>query len=234
EAYALDQLLLDANGQATAARVIPGAGGSATAFVNRQHVLFTRYGWTYEDAIVTELAGLLRARAGSDLAISEIISMIKEKSLQESAIDVRTIRAHAEDLFSEVRNRMATEVEDEKERAFQFLTDDELVVTENAMIASGSRGSRPLDEAQFVRYAPSLFLVRLVKEMPEVFLDGKVFRTPYNGVSSAAGKRQSVSQLTSLLADVAALAQQYEPGQLRLKRTRLSIQLLLDELAPER
>ncbi|MBV8931995.1 MAG: ATP-binding protein [Kutzneria sp.] len=234
EALSLGQRLLDANGKETAARVVPGSGGSATAFVNRRHALFVRFGWSYEDAIVTELAGLLRARAGSDLSASEIISMVKEKSMQDTAIDVRTIKTQAEDLLGEVRNRMASEIEDEPERAFQYLTDDELVATENAMIASGSRGSGPMDEAPFVRYAPSLFLVRLVEEMPEMFLDGKVFRSPYDGVTSAAGKRQSVSQVTSLLADVAALAQQYDPGELRLKRTRLSMQLLLDELAPER
>lgn len=233
EAIALRQTLFDAHGRRTAARVVPTFGGAATVFVDERHPLFVRYGWNHEDAIVTELTAFLGKHTEKDLSITEMVAMIKDKSLRDSAVDAATIRGQAEDLMTEVRRRMAAEVEEDPERAFQFLTADERVATENALIVGGERGAGLLEEAPFMRYVPAFFLVRLVELIPEAFLDGTVFRSPYEGIASAQGRRQAVYQVTSLLADVASLTQPHDPGEVRLKRARLSMQLLLDELAPE-
>lgn len=230
----VDGPLLDGHGKPTPAWVAPGSGGTATAFVDERHELFTRFGWGYEDAVVVELAGVLKARTEAKLSVAEIASMIKSSSLRDSAIDRATVANHSVDIADEIRRRMADRVRVDPERAFQWLNPDEVIATENAMIADGHRGTAALGtDAGFVLYAPALYLVRLLEEWPEVFLDGQVFRTPYEGLTSTAAQRHSLSRVTSLLSDVASASYQNDPGSIRLQRIRLSVLLLIDELASE-
>lgn len=226
--------LLDGHDKPTPAWVAPGSGGTATALVDEHHDLFTRFGWSHEDAIVVELAGVLKARTEAQLSIAEIATMIKSSSLRDSAIDRATVAIQAVDVLDEVRRRMADRVRTDPERAYQWLNPDEVIATENAMIADGHRGTTTLGtDAAFVSYAPALYLVRLLEEWPEVFLDGKVFRSPHDGLTSTAAQRHSLSRVTSLLSDVASASYQSDPGSVRLQRIRLSVLLLTDELAPE-
>jgi hypothetical protein len=226
--------VLNSHGRPTPAWIAPGPGGTATAVLDQQHELFTRFGWSYEDAVVVELAGILKARTDAKLSVAEIASLIKSASLRDSAIDRRTVASHAMDILGEVRRRMSDRVRTDPERAFQWLNPDEVTAAENAMIADGHRVSGALgSDADFVLYAPALYLVRLLEEWPEAFLDGKVFVATYDGLASIPARRHSLSRVTSLLSDVASASYQNDPGPLRLQRTRLSVLLLAEELAPE-
>lgn len=81
-------------------------------------------------------------------------------------------------------------------------------------------------------YAPALYLVQVLEEWPEAFLDGAVFAEPYSTLGSASARRLALSRITSLLSDVAELAYQTDPGTRRLQRARLSVLLVADELVP--
>lgn len=226
--------VLNGNGEPTPIWVTPGPGGTAVAIVDERHELFIRFGWSVEDAVVVELAALLKARTEAKSTLAQIIAMIKSSSLRDSAIDRVTIANQAEAVLTDVRRRMAAAIASEPERAFQWLNPDEVIAMENAMIADGRRGDAALGtDSAFILYAPALYLVRLLEECPEVFLDDAVFRSPYQGVSSTAGRRHSVSRITSLLADVASASYQQRPDALRLQRVRLSVLLLSDELASD-
>jgi hypothetical protein len=79
-----------------------------------------------------------------------------------------------------------------------------------------------------------LFLVKLFEEWPEAFMDSRVFLGPYSTLSSPSSRRLSVARITGYLNDVATvLTFQTSPAVAQLQRTRLSIQLLLDELTPD-
>lgn len=234
ESLALTGEVLDHNENRSAVWVAPGSGSTATAFINESHELFTRFGWAHEDAVVVELASVLKTRIESKRSLTEIASMIKASSLRDSACDRTTVGAQATELLAEIRRRMATQVEPEPERAFQWLDVDEAAAAENAMIADGARGEAELgSDARFVLYAPALYLVRLLEEWPEAFMDGHVFSCPYTTVSSSAARRHSLAQIRSLLADIASASYQTDPAPIRLARTRLSVTMLMNELAPE-
>lgn len=229
-----DGPVMNGHDKPTPAWVAPGSGGTATAILDQYHELFTRFGWSYEDAVVVELAGILKARTDAKLSVAEITSLIKSASLRDSAIDRRTVATQATDILGEVRRRMADRVRADPERAFQWLNPDEVTATENAMIADGHQVAGALGaDVDFVLYTPALYLVRLLEEWPEAFLDGNVFTAPYDSLASTAARRHSLSRVASLLADVASASYQNDPGSLRLQRTRLSILLLAEELAPE-
>ena len=133
--------------------------------------------------------------------------------MPDSALDLDTVSAQARELLSEVRQKMADQVASDPARAFQWLGPDEAVQTENNMIADGERGTEPLGEdSRFVLYAPALYLVRVLEEWPEAFLDGTVFaaRTARWDRRQLAGL--ALSRITSLLSDVAeALTYQTDP-----------------------
>lgn len=234
ETLAFADEVLDHNENRTAVWIAPGSGGTVTAFIDEGHELFTRFGWDHEDAVVIELAALLKVRTDSKRSLTEITAMIKESSLRDSACDRVTVGSRAMELLSEVRRRMAARVESEPERAYQWLDVDEVATTENAMIADGARGAAELgSDSRFVLYAPALYLVRLLEEWPEAFMDDHVFTSPYTAVSSSAARRHSLARVRSLLADIASASYQTDPAPQRLARTRLSMIMLADELAPE-
>jgi hypothetical protein len=223
--------LLDAAGKPTPAYVAPGAGGTALAFIDASHELFTRFGWDPADALLVELGALLKARADSRLSQTQIAALVKATCMPDSALDLDTVSAQARELLSEVRQKMADQVAGAPARAFQWLGPDEAVQTENSMIADGARGTEPLGEdSRFMLYAPALYLVRVLEEWPEAFLDGAVFAEPYSTLGSASARRLALSRITSLLSDVAELAYQTDPGARRLQRARLSVLLVADEL----
>ena len=179
--------LLDAAGKPTPAYVAPSAGGTALAFIDASHELFTRFGWEPADALLVELGALLKARADSQLSQTQIAALVKTACMADSALDLDTVSAQARELLSEVRQKMADQVASDPARAFQWLGPDEAVQTENNMIADGERGTEPLgQDSRFVLYAPALYLVRLLEEWPEAFLDGTVFAQPYSTLGSAS------------------------------------------------
>lgn len=224
--------LLDAAGKPTPVYVAPAAGGTALAFIDASHELFTRFGWELSDALLVELGALLKARADSQLSQIQIAALVKTACMPDSALDLDTVSAQARELLNEVRQKMADQVASDPARAFQWLGSDEAVQAENNMIADGERGTEPLGaDCRFVLYAPALYLVRVLEEWPEAFLDGAVFTQPYGTLGSASARRLALSRITSLLSDVAELAYQTDPGTRRLQRARLSLLLLASELA---
>jgi hypothetical protein len=227
--------VLDHGGKPTPVWVAQAQGGTADVFIDSSHELFTQFAWDYADALVMELAHLLKAKCDSDLTVATISARILRACFADRVVDSVRVAGQAHALLAEIRQHMADQVAEDPVRAFQWLGPDEAVTTENNMIADGARGDGSLDaNSRFVLYAPPLFLVRLLEEAPEAFLDSRVFRTPYQALGSLAAKRVALSRVTSLLADVAAAANLTNSGGIvRLVRARLSVALLSDELAAD-
>ena len=76
-------------------------------------------------------------------------------------------------------------------------------------------------------------LVALVQRKPESFLDGRVFRSAFGGLSDQMARRFSVERIVDFLGDVAVLADRpIRRSPEELQRGRLSCLLLEQELAP--
>ncbi|MET9849710.1 ATP-binding protein [Streptomyces ossamyceticus] len=231
--------LLDDNGLGVPVLLDQRSGNELTALVDPEHAAFQRFGADYADLLLVELAAVLKVRARSDWSPSQLVAAIRAESLQDSALDGITVGAEARDLLAEIRERVA-EVLDQSggdyATAYGHLSDEEKIATEEAMIAAGRVGlvGRLGLDSGFVHHIPALALVRLVEAMPVSFMDGAVFRGPYAGVSSPSGKALSLARVTGCLADVATLGTfAGEATAPQLRRARLSIALLRDELAGE-
>ncbi|MEU2083169.1 ATP-binding protein [Streptomyces albus] len=231
--------LLDDNGLPVPVLLDQRSGNELTALVDPEHDAFRRFGADYADLLLVELGAVLKVRARSDWSPSQLVAAIRTESLQDSVLDGTTVGAEARDLLSEIRERVAEALDESGSctTAYSHLSDEEENATEEAMIAAGRVGlvGRLGRDSGFVHHMPALALVRLVQAMPESFMDGAVFRGPYAGVSSPTGKALSLARVTGCLADVATLGTFAGGATIpQLRRARLSIALLRDELAGER
>lgn len=228
--------LRDDSDQPTPILLIQGAGGTATAFVDPNHEVFTKLGVEVAELLLVEVAALLKIRAESDLTHSQMVASLRAACLPDSALDIDVVSVQARELMADVRRLMAAKIEQDVGRAFQYLTPDELTATENEMIANG-QVALTVDlgkSSDFLLYVPPLFTVKLLEAWPEALMDGQVFAGPYSSVSSPSARRLSLARVAGYLNDIATLLSfRADPGPLQLQRTRLSIKLLADELAAE-
>ena len=227
--------LIDMGGQPTPVWLVQGPGGTATALVDTGHQVFTQFGVDVSDMLLVEIAAVLKVRADSPLSHAQVAARLRAACLPDTALDIDVIGSQARELLADVRQRMADQVASDPQRALQYLTPDEQTATENDLVAQGADLTTNLGaDGRFLLHVPPLFLVKLFEQWPEVFMDGRVFVGPYSTLSSPSSRRLSVARITGYLNDVATvLTFQTSPVTAQLQRTRLSIQLLLDELAPD-
>jgi hypothetical protein len=227
--------VVDELGAATPVWVAQGPGGTATAVIDETHHAFTKLGIEPAEMLLMELAAMLKVKADSATSNSQLAARLRAVCLPDTAVDPGVIRSQASELLSDLRQRMSDRVTQDPQRAVSYLDADEQTVTTNALIADGGDSmTATLSDGQFVRYVPPLFLVKLLENWPEAFMDGNVFIGPYASLTAAASKRLSLARVVGYLNDIAILvAFETTPNAAQLRRTRLSIQLLQDELAPD-
>lgn len=230
--------LVDGQGNPTPVLLDQKRGNDFTAFLDFGHEIFHRFSTDPADLLLVEAAVLLKVQAESSWSHSQLVAALRDYSLAGTALDSGTVRLDAQELLVEVRNRMAVALDQtgDPARAFQYLSPDELTATENTLVAKGmgAHAGALGDTGDFVHYAPPLFLVHLLEEWPEAFMDGAVFRGPYQSVSSPSAQRLSLARTVGYLSDIATQASfdgSARPTQ--LLRTRLSAQLLQDELVDD-
>ncbi|MDV7134522.1 ATP-binding protein [Williamsia muralis] len=235
EAVTFSGEVLDESGGASPVWLAQGAGGTATAIIDGTHPAFTKLGVEAAELLLVELAAMLKVKSDSTISHSQLAGRLRSACLPDTAVDLAVIRSQASELLSDVRQRMSDRVAQDPQRAVSYLDADEQTITINALIADGGNSmTATLADGHFVRYAPPLFLVRLLENWPTAFMDGKVFIGPYETLPSHSSKRLSLARIVGYFNDVATLlAFETTPNVVQLRRTRLSIQLLQDELAPD-
>lgn len=228
--------VMDADGNPTPVWLAPGAGGTATALIDTTHEAFTRLGLEPADLLIAEIAAALKVKADSHLTHSQIASRLRLGNLPDTAIDPTVVRAQATELLVDIRQRMADHVAQDVQRALSYLDPDQQTQTEVALIAEGGDALNASlgGDGQFVLHAPALYLVRLLESWPEAFMEGAVFSSPYTSLASPSSKRLSLARVVGYLNDVATLLTfQSPPSVAQLRRTRLSVHLLQQELAAD-
>ncbi|WP_424183512.1 ATP-binding protein [Actinokineospora sp. G85] len=229
-------VLVDDAGNVTPVLLDQIRGNDYIAFLDLDHDIFQRFATDPADLILVEAAVRLKVQADSKLSHSQLIAALRDHSLSATALDTATVSLDAKEVLLEIRERMAAALDrtGDPRRAFTYLSPDELTVTENTIVANQRGGyTATLGETgDFIRFVPPLFLVHLLEQWPAAFMDGKVFNGPYEGVASPSARRISLARTVGYLSDIATQAS-YEgavvPSQ--LLRTRLSTQLIKDELA---
>lgn len=236
EALALSGPIKDADGHPTPIWLAQGAGGTATALIDLDHEAFTKLGLEASELLLAEVTAALKVKADSHLAHSQIATRLRAACLPDTAVDPTVIRAQAGELLADIRQRMADSVTEDPQRALSYLDPDEQTQTENALIADGGDSLTATlgGSGRFLLYAPPLYLVKLLENWPEAFMEGRVFSGPYTSLTSPSSRRLSLARIVGYLNDIATLLTfQAAPSVAQLRRTRLSIELLERERSPE-
>lgn len=225
--------LFDDSGNPTPVWIKIGAGKTAKAFIDSEHDMFTRFGISYSEALLAELVPILKVRAGSIVSASQIAADLRSACLPETEISFTAIKNRAYDLVLEIRVQVSKNVEDDPQRAVQYLTPDERTATEIAMVNEGGQYSEDVwNDGTFLLYAPPLYLVKLLESWPEAFMDGNVFAGPFSSLESPATRRLSVAKVVGYLNDLATiLTAQTIPSVAQLQRIRWSCDLLSKEIS---
>lgn len=224
--------MLDENSRETPVWLRPGSGNSLTAFIDPGHELFSKFGTSYEDALLMELVPFMKVRASSNMPSAEVHFRLRASALSHTAIDQASVKTRAADLLDNVRAAMADIVAGDPSRAVQYLRPDERSTIENSLASDGIPITAAIwDNGGFIEYAPPLYVARLVEEWPEVFFDGSVFRSSYSSLNSPSARRLSAARVVGYLNDLGALlASQAKQSIAQLQRARWSCTLLSDEI----
>lgn len=233
ETRALREPIHDGEGQVTPVWLAPGAGGTATAVIDLTHAAFTKMGSEPGDLLLTEVSAALKVKADSHITHVQIATRLRASCLPDTAVDAAVISAQAGELLADIRQRMADHVAADPQRALSYLDPDEQTQTENALIAEGADSLTATlgGNGQFILYAPPLYLVKLLENWPEAFMEGQVFIGAYSSLTSPSTRRLSLARIVGYLNDIATLLTFQSPNVTQLRRTRLSVQLLGRELA---
>jgi hypothetical protein len=230
------QRLTDTAGAATPVLLIQEKGGEFTAFVDTSHAVFQEFAGDASDFVILEAAQHLKVRSNSDMPLAQAVSLLKLRHLVDYKIDQAVLVGRAQELLRGVRDRVATAIKGNPDRAWQYLNPDERSSVESTMVNEGAAESlqQAKESGDFALYAPAMFMPRLVEEWPEAFLDGIVFQGPYAAIASAAARRISVGKIAGYLYDVSRLVTAIQPmSKDELVRARYTIQLLELEITAE-
>lgn len=235
EVRVLTEPINDADNHGTPIWLAQGSGGTATALIDSSHKAFTKLGLDYAELLLIEVSAALKVKSDSSQSHSQIAARLRAACLPDTAVDATVVRAQATELLSDIRQRMADMIADDPQRALNYLDPDEQTQTETALIADGADSLTATlgGNGQFILYAPPLYLVKLLESWPEAFMDGRVFTGAYASLTSASSKRLSLARVAGYLNDLATLLTFQSPNVTQLRRTRLSVELLARELAPE-
>lgn len=214
--------------------VASGKGTQVEVFIDAEHPIFVDFGVDTRDLVVIELADFLRVRDRSSRAISAIFADLKDKCLPDHRIAGPFLTDLASRTLSRIREAMQPVVAGNATGYWSLLAADDQAAAERLFAVEGGSASWEDVSAsgEWVDYVPGAALVHLVGQRPEAFLDGRVFRSPYQALASASAKRASADRVVDLLGDVATLADvRARRSPEELQRGRLACLLLSQEVA---
>jgi histidine kinase/DNA gyrase B/HSP90-like ATPase len=211
-------------------------GSRVDVFVDAEHEIFTDFAVDTRDLVAIELAEYLRVRAGMPVSLSGLFAELKLRCFPDQKVSGYALKDTADRLLGRVREAMLPVVAGNSSGYWSLVRPAEQSAAEQAYAYDGA--TTPWDDVlnsgEWVQFVPGAALVRLVSTRPESFLDGRVFRSTFSGLTDPEARAVSAERVADLLSDVAALAdRQYRRGAEELQRGRLSCILLERELAQE-
>jgi hypothetical protein len=208
-------------------------------FVAIEHSLFTEYGAELRDMVMMEMAEWMRVRftpAGRDpkplaAVLYDIKSRVTDQRMTRDVLATRASR-----LLDRIREAMQREVKGSPSGYWELLQESERVATQRrfAVEGGGDAWDSVVESGDFTLYLPASAIVRLIEQRPDAFLDNKVFRRAYVGLTDDGSRSLVVSRLIGFIGDL-ALMEEHHPklGLSELHRARLSCDLVAEELADQ-
>lgn len=235
-AYEIEKApLIDPNNEShTPIWLSPAEGGAVYLFIDSSHESFSVHGLDVLDLATSQLAHYMLIRSQAvDYSISQIVYELRRENFSDEKSDFASVQQSARDLLNYVRENLAGLIAEDTYRAWSLLTEDEIAYMEKNLALSGRAGSfMDRSDPAFIEAVPSLYLLRLFREWPEIFLDGSIFKTKFSSLNDQHAKEVTKWRVLSLLMDTIAVASEEKaPASLNhLKRARIALEILRSDL----
>lgn len=205
-------------------------------FAAIDHPLVTDYGIELRDLVMTEVAEYLRVRgtpSGREpKPLSAVLYDVKSRA-PEQKVTRDVLANRAGQLLDRIREAMLEEVKGSPSGYWELLLESERTATQRrfAVEGGGDAWDSVVESGDFTLYLPASALVRLIERRPESFLDGKVFRRQYVGLTDESSRSLVLSRLAGFIGDLALIEDLHPRLALpELQRARLSCSLVEQEL----
>jgi hypothetical protein len=216
--------------------VAASRGPSVEVFIDATHEVFTDFAVDTRDLVVMELAEYMRVRdRDSSRSLSSLFYELKSQCLPDHKVSGYGLSEVATRLLDRVRDGARPIIAGNSSGHWDLLTAEEQGRAVSKFALEGGTASWEddvLTSGDWIEYVPGMALVRLVSSRPELFLDGRIFKSAYGSLGTVEARLVSIERVVDLLGDVAVLADR--PSRRRdaeeLQRGRLSCILLEREL----
>jgi len=226
--------LTDTSGKQTAIWLVPGKGNSYFAFLDLEHDLFTKFGYSHYQALAYEIARYLALRADrADESPSTIAAEVIRVNFSGSVLSSDQVKAEAEALIRSVRSLLSSTIQGESQKILNLLTAADQQIMQDEMMMSLGR-MIPLQDQDALDFVPYMTILKILANEPELFFDGRVFEVEYKDLGTDSAKFITRSKFSSLLTDIVlAAASDNSLMQPQLLRTSLSASQIAQAL-PEK
>ncbi|MBO4269090.1 ATP-binding protein [Microbispora triticiradicis] len=207
-------------------------------FIAAKHPLLTEYGMEMRDLAMVELSEFMRVRWSStgrdpkplSIVLSDIKTRVTDQKVTADVLGTRAGR-----LLDRIREAMQREIKGSPTGYWELLQESDRLLAQRRFAIEGGDATwdATVESGDFALFLPPSAIVRLLERRPEVFLDGKVFKRQFLGLSDDTSRSLIVSRLVGYVSDLALLLQHQGArfGLAELQRARLSCVLVETELA---
>lgn len=234
-AWRVHERLANADDKRVPVLMISGRGGALNAFADLDHQHFETFADDPADMVLIELAQHMLVRAPGGTTISAVYADLKDRYLPTHAIDAGRLIGEASQVLHDLQERMVDCVVENPARPWaNALNDAERHMTTDRIteVLRTADVDAVLEAGTYLPLVPPQVVPRIVEEWPEAFFDNRLFAAPYQDVSSASARRQTVAVITAYLLDIAWLASAPpSPSKEQLIRSTLSLRLIPENLA---
>lgn len=221
--------------------------GNLTLFVDFSHPYFTKCGLSREQMIAGEIAMYLyqermNLSSYAEHNLSNLTWEVLQSGWKESIeISYETIYHDAEDLLTEIRQRVGDNLGSEASVHFDELSIEQKKLMTSALLQNGvdlSSIGELKETGRYLSYVPFSFILTLFREEPDCFFGGKVWNTSLaNGGEELLGhdivtqaREKIIQQYENYLGDLIIFHENKYSDMLTLKRVSLSIEFLRKDL----
>lgn len=226
--------LKSADGRSVPTVARTGKGASVEVYVNGDHEIFREYGREPRDYAVMEIVEHLRALAGSKDKITSVAAEVTRQFPDQRVTDA-ALRERAEAILRQIRSLLGPIAAEHADELWSRLPQQGKLLAEREAASADPKLDWRAATAtgEFATYVDAFSLATLVKSRPDLLLDGAVFAATWSSWNDDATKDRQAARVARLLDTVGEfLTNGGTKSRLELSITRLTLDMLDDELAP--
>jgi Histidine kinase-, DNA gyrase B-, and HSP90-like ATPase len=230
-AYDTIERLTDPSGLDTPCVSRSVRGNKIEVFVNSDHEVFRECGRDPRDYAIVQLSEQLRVEARVDYNISRVAAEVTTR-LPDQRLTDATLRERVEGVLRRVREALAPITAQHAAALWACLSHADKTTAERAALADEPRLVWPelTTDGRFATYIGAGALAAIVRERPDLVLDGKVFTTTWATWSSDEAKDRQVARLARHLEALSEfMASADAKSRLDLAMVRLTLDMLDQE-----